>query len=57
MILMYRFLFGLLELYEQMKQSAQARLGDIRDKTGIPFIFWNMCQSSGSGLSAGIGQL
>jgi cobalt/nickel transport system permease protein len=39
MILMYRFLFGLLELYEQMKQSAQARLGDIGIRQGYRSFF------------------
>ena len=39
MILMYRFLFGLLELYEQMKQSAQARLGDIWIRQGYRSFF------------------
>lgn len=39
MILMYRFLFGLLELYEQMKQSAQARLGDIGVRQGYRSFF------------------
>lgn len=39
MVLMYRFLFELLELYEHMKQSAQARLGDIGIRQGYRSFF------------------
>lgn len=39
MVLMYRFLFLLLELYEHMKQSAQARLGDIGLRQGYRSFF------------------